>query len=88
MQPAIAELLRWSLQDVRFNDGGVATGFFVFDTTVLDGTAKDFDIKATGGQFPAFEYTPGKCSQNCTIAIRSEPRGEVGFVVPCPTQLG
>ena len=43
----------WTLEDVRFDDGGTATGCY----NCGDG----WDIKVSGGdegKFPAFEYTP------------------------------
>ena len=55
---ANAELLRWNLQNLAFNDGGRASGFFSLDTTQTGGSLADFDIKVTGGKYPSFEYTP------------------------------
>src|SRR6476620_7504656 len=60
--PATADLVRWNLENVTFNDGGVATGFFVVDTTQFGLSRADFDIKVTGGTFPSFEYTPQSVS--------------------------
>jgi len=58
VRPVTADLVRWNLQNVTFNDGGVATGFFLADTTPAENSRPDFDIKVTGGKFPSFEYTP------------------------------
>jgi hypothetical protein len=50
-------VLRWNLQNVTFNDGGTATGFFALDTAPESQPA-DFDVKVTGGKYPSFEYSP------------------------------
>jgi hypothetical protein len=55
---AQAEMLRWNLQDVRFNDGAIASGYFDLDTTQSSGALGAFDVKVTGGRYPTFEYTP------------------------------
>jgi len=61
---ATADLLRWNLQNVAFNDGGVATGFFLLDTQTAGSLTPlaDFDVKVTGGKYPAYEYTPQSSS--------------------------
>ena len=52
-----AKLLTWNLQDVRFDDGGTATGFFVFDPTSAcssgncSNVVPSADIKTTGFGF-------------------------------------
>jgi hypothetical protein len=62
VQTSTAALLRWNLQNVTFTDGGAATGFFLVDTQTVGGPFADFDVKLTGGAFPAFEYTPQNSS--------------------------
>ena len=60
----------WTLKDVEFNDGGTATGFFVFDADILGQTpAHAFDIETSGGDpfFEPFRYTP----QNATHALQT-----------------
>jgi hypothetical protein len=65
--PSHAVLVKWTLQDVTFDDGGTASGFVTFDPSVPDipGLSNtrylsNFDIKtAAGTVFTApFEYTP------------------------------
>jgi hypothetical protein len=51
----------WHLQDATFNDGGTASGFFVYDTQSRDpNTLLDsYDIMVTGGStrdLPPFRY--------------------------------
>ena len=58
VQAATAELLRWNLQNVTFNDGGMATGFFSMDSKQEGGALADFDVRVTGGKSPSFEYSP------------------------------
>jgi hypothetical protein len=60
MAPAAhAAWLTWTLQDVTFTDGGVATGQFTYNADLdLFG---DYSISVSGGNtttFPAFIYTP------------------------------
>ena len=67
--PAQATPLTWTLQDVRFDDGGTASGFFVFDpeTIVFDQQNQQwiatpptiFDIVTTGPVVGGeFHYQP------------------------------
>jgi hypothetical protein len=67
MGPASATLVTWHLQNVRFDDGGTASGFFVYDTekpprSGFPDVLVDFDVQVSGGptgtHFPSFEYTP------------------------------
>jgi hypothetical protein len=59
---ASAEVVRWDLQNMKFDDGGTASGFFFWNADQPGGQfITDFDIKVSGGNtaiFPAFEYTP------------------------------
>jgi len=53
-----ATVVTWNLQNVAFDDGGTASGFFTIDTAT--GNAADFDVKTTAGTTitSAFEYSP------------------------------
>jgi hypothetical protein len=51
--------ITWVLEDVSFDDGGIAIGSFVFDAD--SNTVLDWDIIVSGGDegvFPVFSYTP------------------------------
>jgi hypothetical protein len=76
---AMANVLRWNLQSVTFNDGGTASGFFDVDTIPMSHLT-DFDIKMTGGKYPSFEYNP----QNSNGFFGSGPFGapSVSFGTP------
>ena len=62
---ASATLVTWTLQNVRFDDGGTAAGFFVYNT---EGHPPDFpndlleafDVKVSGGDISTFppSHTP------------------------------
>jgi len=67
-QSVLADLLRWNLQNVGFNDGGVATGFFLLDTQTA-GPLTDFRVKVAGGKYPSYEYSP----QNSSGSGRANP---------------
>lgn len=67
--PVQATPLTWTLQDVRFDDGGLASGFFVFDPETIEfdqGTQEwtatpptIFDIETTGPVVGGeFRYQP------------------------------
>jgi hypothetical protein len=52
---AQAAVITWTLQNVTFDDGGTASGFFDYDTT--SGRAENFDITTTGGsELLSFHY--------------------------------
>jgi len=52
---AQAAVITWTLQDVIFDDGGTASGFFDYDTTL--GTAENFHITTTDGyRLAGFDY--------------------------------
>ncbi len=54
-----ATSLTWSLENVTFNDGGIATGTFTFESAC--NSVLDWNISVSGGDevvFPAFTYTP------------------------------
>ena len=42
-----AKLLTWTLQDVRFDDGGAASGFFVFDQETIEFDQQNQEWTAT-----------------------------------------
>ena len=62
---ASADIIRYQFQNYAFDDGGVATGFFDFDTSLAGpfsfaGNSANFEISVSGGStasFPAFTYT-------------------------------
>lgn len=57
--PSAAMPLTWSLDNVTFTDGGVATGSFSYDADTS--SLVDWNISVSGGDettFPAFSYTP------------------------------
>jgi hypothetical protein len=57
--PASADPQTWNVR-MNFNDGGVGTGFFVFD--VDTGKMLNYAISISGGDttaFPTYTYTPG-----------------------------
>jgi hypothetical protein len=55
-------VIRWTLNNVVFDDGGMASGFFTVNTIGPDCCSiftTDFDIKTTAGSnLAAFEYSP------------------------------
>lgn len=57
--PCAAMPLTWSLDNVTFTDGAVATGSFSYDADI--NSLIDWSISVSGGNetiFPAFSYTP------------------------------
>jgi len=49
--------VRWDLQDVTFDDGATASGFFIRDSIRMPNITK-YDIKVTAGpNIPAFDYS-------------------------------
>ena len=53
--------ITWTLYNATFNDGGSASGYFVFDADA--GTVTDWNIVATAGSaLKAFTYTPSSSS--------------------------
>ena len=56
--PAFAVVITWELNNFVFEDGGVASGFFDWDTVTQDST--NFEISVSGGNtgsFPAFTWS-------------------------------
>jgi hypothetical protein len=52
-----AALVTYTLNDVTFDDGGTATGFFTGDTSNPNSFTRNFDVKVTAGsRLGAFEY--------------------------------
>jgi len=76
-----ATVVEWQLQNVRFDDGGTATGFISIDvhrdgfgaTPGSNPQLVDWDIKVRGGNtvdFPLFEYTPASTFEaHITLSI-------------------
>jgi hypothetical protein len=65
----------WTLRNVVFNDGGVATGFLVYDADT--GSITDWNIATTGGNtsvFLSFEFTPAN-----STALANRINGEFSF---------
>jgi hypothetical protein len=76
-----AALITWELQDVRFNDGGILTGFFVLDTESPLQPLVDRYLKVSEGDtqaFPSFEYTK---SNSGALLIPTESPLEFGVSI-------
>ena len=76
-----AALITWELRDVRFNDGGILTGFFVLDTESPLQPLVDRYLKVSGGDtqaFPGFEYTK---SNSGALLIPTESPLEFGVSI-------
>jgi len=60
-----ATVVTWYLQNMTFDDGGSASGFFTIDTDTDSGLS-DFDIKTTSGAniSSSFEYTPATATRS------------------------
>jgi hypothetical protein len=83
----------WTLNNVAFNDGGVATGTFVLDTT---GSFLSVNIDLSGGAYPAIHYSTSEPKFNTltyvafadttfdrfTLLFISTPLTNAGGVVP------
>jgi hypothetical protein len=72
--PLQAGPVTWWLQDVSFEDGGTASGYFVFDTNALT----DWNISVSGGDlgvFPAFSFVPA----NTILSGSGTYPGNTGF---------
>jgi hypothetical protein len=70
---ASASPLTENLQNATFYDGGVATGFFIFETA--SSSITDWSISVSGGNtgtFPALIYTPAN-------SVASAGAGDLGF---------
>lgn len=65
---AMSAVLTFHLQDVVFEDGSQASGFFQFAGT--------WDIQVNGGMLPAFDYTPG----NSAVLPVEDPFGYTMFL--------
>lgn len=76
-----AQAVRWTLEDVVFDDDGSASGFFDFDPSSQ--MVLDWEIIVQGGihaSFPAFYYTPDnsvgdfyKTSDGSSVSFHIEP---------------
>ena len=77
-----AALLTWSLQNVRFDDGGTAVGFFRYDPTsppcggfdACIGVVPDFNITTSPGFAFPNEYTPQDCWRSRFHSFRCADR--------------
>ena len=91
---AHATLVTWYLQNVTFNDGGAASGFFTVNSTRLIVT--DVDITTTPGTTfksgitipTSFHYTPETVGYMSLTSTGSAPYSVMGVVVPSPTPAG
>jgi len=76
-----AALITWELRDVRFNDGGILTGFFVLDTESPLQPLVDRYLQVSGGdtqEFPSFEYTK---SNSGALLVPTESPLEFGVSI-------
>src|SRR4051812_47408077 len=86
---AHASLVTWNLEGTRFNDGGVATGFFTL-TDTPSVALSDFDIKVSGGSWPSFEYTPASAGPQALFSnaiVLQQPGGRTLGLYIAPHQL-
>ncbi|MEO8630168.1 MAG: hypothetical protein ABI612_19035 [Betaproteobacteria bacterium] len=64
---ARGEIIRWVLQDVAFDDGGTASGFFTVDSSILPdrfgSEVIEFAIETTGGTTIATPFTYARGGQ-------------------------
>ena len=64
---ANAKIIRYTLDNVTFADGGTASGYFEWDTSLLNlvseyqGASVNYDVSVSGGGagFPTFNYLSG-----------------------------
>ena len=59
---AQAAMVTWTLDNVRFDDGGTASGWFEWDATAWSSTQEDYNPWYTGGDYGAYEIrtSPGQ----------------------------
>jgi hypothetical protein len=87
MSSAHADVIKWTLQDVTFDDGGTATGFFSVDTAT--GQLTDYEIATHEGTGPPFlgafyslgppffsQLIPGSAGANSAVTF-------IQFVASC-----
>ena len=63
---ANAKIIRYTLDNVTFEDGGTASGYFEWDTSLpnitneYQGASVNYDVSVSGGGavFPTFNYLP------------------------------
>jgi uncharacterized protein (TIGR03437 family) len=73
---ALCDPVTWTLYNATFNDGGTATGYFVFDADT--DTFSNWNIVASAGStLPAFTYTPA------TSTVKYVPNGDISCAGPC-----
>lgn len=81
--PAAAAVFIATLQDVTFEDGGVATGFFRFDTN--SNTVLNWSISVAGGStpgLPPFTYDPSNSSSSVGTGDLGLPLTDFTFSTP------
>lgn len=78
-RPASASPVTWTFQNANFNDGGTASGFFVWDADTLSLSNWNISV-TTGSTLSAFDYTPsdsflGGCFNGgiCILSFQSFP---------------
>jgi len=78
-----ASLVTWTLDDVTFDDGGIAIGSFVFDAN--SNSVIDWNLSASGGLegiFPEFNYTPATVQEVGVFDTRAGGQSFQFFVDP------
>jgi hypothetical protein len=76
-----AAVVRWELENVTFEDGGTASGFFLYDSARFGPPLVDWDITLAGGTaawpFPPYRFTTDSATgfsvfeQTQSLAFRS-----------------
>ena len=77
---ANAKIIRYTLDNVTFADGGTASGYFEWDTSLLNlvseyqGASVNYDVSVSGGGavFPTFNY----------LSANSGPMSASGIIFP------
>jgi len=64
-----AKLMKWSLEDVVYDDGATATGFFILNGEGYSQYLTDVDIEVSGGGLRAFHYTNSSTDTNYNFVI-------------------
>jgi hypothetical protein len=69
----------WTLQNVTFDDGGIASGWFVYDADTPQALTTQFSISVSGGDvktFPPITYDPS----NASMYVADGGTGNTGAV--------
>ena len=73
----------WTLADVRFSDGTVASGYLSYDDTTQ--TTSNWNIRVDSGLFfPAFSYVPGNSTVNVVQASGAAPKLDFSATMGVP----